>query len=62
MQPATLETTTYPSRDGPVLALRGEIDGDAKDALAAAYDSVPATDGCCSTSPTSSTSTRPASP
>lgn len=41
MKPATLETTTYPSRDGPVIALRGEIDGDAKEALAAAYDSVP---------------------
>ena len=41
MQPAGLETTTLTSDDGPTIELRGQIDGGAKEALAAAYDSAP---------------------
>jgi anti-sigma B factor antagonist len=38
---ATLETTLHVSGEGPVIVLRGDIDGTAKTALAAAYDDAP---------------------
>jgi anti-sigma B factor antagonist len=43
MPPASLETMTHPSADGPIIELRGEIDGGAREALAAAYDEAPHT-------------------
>lgn len=41
MPEATLEATVHASAEGPVIALRGDIDGSAKDALNAAYDEAP---------------------
>jgi anti-sigma B factor antagonist len=41
MQPAGLEWTTRTSADGPTIELRGQIDGGAKEALAAAYNGAP---------------------
>ncbi len=41
MSPASLETTIRDSDAGPVIELRGEIDGGAKEALAAAYEDAP---------------------
>lgn len=41
MSQTTLETILQISADGPVIELRGEIDGGAKDPLAAAYDGAP---------------------
>jgi anti-sigma B factor antagonist len=41
MAQATLETTVRATADGPVIMLRGDIDGTAKEALIAAYDDAP---------------------
>jgi anti-sigma B factor antagonist len=41
MPEATLEATVEASGDGPVIVLRGDINGAAKDALTAAYDRAP---------------------
>ena len=41
MPQTSLETTLGTSSEGPVIALRGEIDGGAKDALGAAYEAAP---------------------
>lgn len=41
MTQATLETTVRASAAGPVIALRGDIDGAAKEALIAAYEQAP---------------------
>ena len=41
MPQASLETTLRTSGDGPVIALRGDIDAAAKDTLGAAYEDAP---------------------
>lgn len=41
MPQASLETTTQATANGPLLTLRGEIDGGAKEALTTAYDDAP---------------------
>jgi anti-sigma B factor antagonist len=41
MPQTSLETQLRTSSDGPVIELRGEIDGRAKDALAGAYETAP---------------------
>lgn len=41
MPQASLETTTQVTANGPLLTLRGEIDGSAKEALSTAYDDAP---------------------
>lgn len=41
MTPQSLETNLRESPDGPVIELRGEIDGQAQEALAAAYAEAP---------------------
>ncbi len=43
MPPASLETMIHTSADGPVIELRGEIDGGARETLTAAYDGAPHT-------------------
>ena len=41
MRQTSLETTIRATDDGPVIVLRGEIDGNAKEALTKAYDEAP---------------------
>jgi anti-anti-sigma factor len=41
MAQATLETSVRPSPDGPVIELKGDIDGAAREALSAAYEQAP---------------------